>query len=52
MLFNSNGNVIELVKTGDRSEYALSQRRERNYISVTSWKGFASWIHDKKFLKC
>jgi hypothetical protein len=38
MLFNSHGNDIELVKTGDRTERALSQRRERHYTPLTNLK--------------
>jgi hypothetical protein len=36
MLFNSHGNDIELVKTGKRTEFVLSQRRELHYVLVMS----------------
>ena len=38
MLFNSNVNDIELVKTGERTEFVLSQRREQHYVLVMSLK--------------
>lgn len=38
MLSNSHGNYIELVKTGDRTEFVLSQRRELRYVLVMSSK--------------
>jgi hypothetical protein len=38
MLFNSHVNYIELVKTGERTEFVLSQRRELHYVLVMSLK--------------
>ena len=38
MLFNSHVNDIELVKTGERTEFVLSQRKELHYVLVMSLK--------------
>ena len=50
MLSNSHGNYIELVKTGDRTEFVLSQRRELRYVLVMSSKKCCG--NEKNFLNC
>ena len=51
MLFNSHGNDIELVKTGERTEFMLSQRSELHYVLVMSSKK-KCFKSEKNFLNC